>query len=424
MSNPQPYIIYAVNQQNQMLWYWHKGGLSGKDLWQASPDAKGFIGEGWNMKHVFAGGGGVIYAVNDQNQLLWYRHLGFADGTDRWQTTPDKKGYIGEGWGMKHVFSGGNGVIYAVNNQNQLLWYRHLGFADGTDQWLTTPDPKGYIGEGWGMQHVFSAGGGIIYAVNSQAQLLWYRHLGFADGTDQWHTTPDPKGYIGEGWNMNHVFAGDLNVPMLPVAPADLRPGDGWNVYRSSAYLSFHDPAIGTTAESSSIHYSLTELDDNAGIGILSPGSPTVLPGLKMEGLNPGSFTLKAWLQNKVGLGPVASSTFTVLSDSTGGGNGGGGGVTKPVISVTSSNSGANSAFVVSGQGFSAGKDVTIRVVDDQLNTVYFHQSSDAAGKLSASIPLACRSGFALHFSATDGRSDPSDLTGSLWSNTFSTTCP
>jgi hypothetical protein len=199
-------ILYTVDPAGLLHWFRHLGCLDGTDRWQATPDPKGHIGEGWGMKHVFAGEDGVIYAVNQQNQLLWYRHLGFADGTDRWQTTPDPKGYIGEGWDMKRVFAGAEGVIYAVNQQNQLLWYRHLGYADGTDRWQTTPDPKGYIGESWDMQHVFAGEGGIIYAVNQQSQLLWYRHLGHSDGTDRWQTTPDPKGYIGEGWTPKFAF--------------------------------------------------------------------------------------------------------------------------------------------------------------------------------------------------------------------------
>lgn len=110
------------------------------------------------MKHVFSGGNGVIYAVNQKNQLLWYRHLGYQDGTDRWQTTPESKGYICVGWDMKHVLSGGNGVIYAVNQSDQLLWYRHLGAQDGTARWQTTPEAKGHVGVGWGFKQVFGGG--------------------------------------------------------------------------------------------------------------------------------------------------------------------------------------------------------------------------------------------------------------------------
>ncbi len=201
--------IYTIDADGYLRWFRHDGFVKGIIDWTNMPaDGKGYIGEGWNMKHVFCGGDGVIYAIDQQNQLLWYRHLGHLDGTDRWQTSPEPKGFIGEGWDMKHVFSARNGVIYAVNQQNQLLWYRHLGFADGTDHWQTTPDPKGHIGVGWDMKHVFSGGGGVIYAVSQNDQLLWYKHLGAADGTDRWLTTPDPKGYVGEGWGFSHVFVG------------------------------------------------------------------------------------------------------------------------------------------------------------------------------------------------------------------------
>jgi hypothetical protein len=202
-------VIYAVAQDGSLQWFRHLGAAQGTPGLVTSSDPKGYIGEGWNFQHVFSGGNGIIYAVNAAGNLLWYRHLGFEYGTDKWQTTPDKKGYIGEGWNFQHVFSGGNGIIYAVNGAGNLLWYRHLGFEDGTDKWQTTPETKGYIGEGWNFQHVFSGGNGIIYAVNAAGNLLWYRHLGFEDGTDRWQTTSEKKGYVGEGWNFRLVFSGE-----------------------------------------------------------------------------------------------------------------------------------------------------------------------------------------------------------------------
>ncbi|MGI9169367.1 MAG: tachylectin-related carbohydrate-binding protein [Caulobacteraceae bacterium] len=196
------------------------GAQDGADLWLTSPEPKGYIGEGWgpgNFTQVFSGGEGVIYAVNQAGNLLWYRHLGFEDGVDRWLTSPDPEGQISEGWGpdnLVKVFSGGGGVIYAIDTAGKLLWYKHLGFQDGTDRWLTTPDPKGFIGEGWGPDNItqaFSAGNGVIYAINGAGALLWYRHLGFEDGVDRWLTSPDAKGHIGEGWgpsNLDRVFCG------------------------------------------------------------------------------------------------------------------------------------------------------------------------------------------------------------------------
>ena len=206
-------VLYAIDKNGNLLWYKHLGFQDGADKWLTTQDPKGYIGEGWgadNFVRVFPGGNGVIYAINKNGQLLWYKHLGFRDGADRWQTSPDPKGYIGEGWGQDNfasVFSGGDGILYAVTKSGRLLWYKHLGFEDGTDKWLTTRDPKGYIGEGWGEDNfvqVFSGGNGILYAVNKNGHLLWYKHRGFEDGTDRWLTTRDPKGYIGEGWGLDN----------------------------------------------------------------------------------------------------------------------------------------------------------------------------------------------------------------------------
>ena len=207
-------IIYTVTNDGMLHWYRVLGTADGTPGLVGSPDPKGHIGEGWGYKQVFSGGNGIIYAVNDNMNLLWYKHLGFADGTDRWLTTPEEKGYVGEGWNFKHVFSGGDGIIYAIDSNGNLLWYKHLGFVDGTDKWLTTPEKKGYIGEGWNFKQVFSAGNGVIYAVTDAGKLLWYRHLGYADGTDKWQTMPDPIQYVGEGWDFQFVFA---NTPPAAV---------------------------------------------------------------------------------------------------------------------------------------------------------------------------------------------------------------
>jgi hypothetical protein len=102
----------------------------------------------------------------------------------------------------------------------------------------------------------------------------------------------------------------------------------------------------------------------------------------------------------------------------------GGGGVATPQIKVTHEGSGAGSVFVIEGSGFLPNKTVTVRVVDDALATVTFPHSADESGKIAIRQSISCVSGLALHFSATDSRPNPSDLTGVLWSSTFTTICP
>ncbi len=47
---------------------------------------------------------GIIYAITQNNDLMWYRHEGRNDGTFRWTFDEGKK--VGNGWNVKHVFSG------------------------------------------------------------------------------------------------------------------------------------------------------------------------------------------------------------------------------------------------------------------------------------------------------------------------------
>ncbi|MBI3651516.1 MAG: hypothetical protein HY231_10900 [Acidobacteria bacterium] len=93
--------------------------------------------------------------------------------------------------------------------------------------------------------------------------------------------------------------------------------------------------------------------------------------------------------------------------------------VQKPSISVVV----ANGTFAVSGSGFTPNSTITIRVADDALANVYYLYRSMADGRLQAVVPNICVNPGNIYFSATDGRHDASDRTGSLWSNTVRMSC-
>ncbi len=92
-----------------------------------------------------------------------------------------------------------------------------------------------------------------------------------------------------------------------------------------------------------------------------------------------------------------------------------------PTISTKSNGDGS---FTITGSGFLQNSGVTMRVVDDALNQFFFQTTSDAQGRISVSTASICQRAGDVHFSATDGRHDTSDLTGNLWSNTTTTACP
>jgi hypothetical protein len=101
---------------------------------------------------------GAIYAIVDNGDLLWYGHDGRNDGTFRWAVNsvhPELNGRkVGNGWNVKQVFSGGDGIIYAITQNNDLMWYRHDGRNDGTFRWAFNEGKK--VGNGWSVKQVFS----------------------------------------------------------------------------------------------------------------------------------------------------------------------------------------------------------------------------------------------------------------------------
>ncbi len=211
MMNP---VVYAAEQDGDLVWLRHVGQNDGSFRWEGPTK----VGTGWSAyERIFSGGDGVIYGVTrfvegtvhitsgatpgSGGDLVWLRHVGRSDGTFRW----DGPRTVGRRWGFfTNVFPGGGGVIYGVRNDGALMWYRHLGREDGSFRW---EGPK-QVGTGWGeFTQIFSGGDGVIYAVKPNGELIWLRHVGREDGTFRWE---GPK-TVGRGWGVyTHVFsAGD-----------------------------------------------------------------------------------------------------------------------------------------------------------------------------------------------------------------------
>jgi hypothetical protein len=145
--------------------------------------------------------------------LRWARHLGREDGSFRWEDFKT----VGTGWGhFTHVFSGGDGIIYAIEpvveagltregevvpaSGGRLRWARHLGREDGSFRW---EDFK-TVGTGWGhFTHVFS-GSAARRAPRSISEataaiLSHYPRVGGPTGpvgVPMGDVTPIPGGYM------------------------------------------------------------------------------------------------------------------------------------------------------------------------------------------------------------------------------------
>ena len=208
-------VIYAIAADGELLWYEHVGFNTGAGLRDAgSWNGRITVNHGFGQyTRVFSGGNGIIYGITPDGRLIWHRHHEVATGqpvesAGSW-TGPKE---VGVGWdGLLKVFSGGDGIIYGVNTNGDLLWYNHLGHRDGlglndAGSWLG-PKP---VGVGWGaFTTLFSSGNGVIYGIQPDGVLKWYRHLGYQTG-DGLETAGSWEGGVDVGWGwgeFDSVFA-------------------------------------------------------------------------------------------------------------------------------------------------------------------------------------------------------------------------
>jgi hypothetical protein len=201
-------VIYGITLSGDLMWMRHDGRNDGSFNWAAMPDGGKKVGIGWNFKQVFSGGDGIIYAVTDSGDLTWTRHEGRNDGSFRWAPMPNGGKKVGIGWNFKQVFSGGDGIIYGVTENGDLMWTRHDGRNDGSFRWAPAPDGGKKVGIGWNFKQIFSGGDGIIYAVTDNGDLMWMRHDGRNDGSFRWAPMPDGGKKVGIGWNFKQIFSG------------------------------------------------------------------------------------------------------------------------------------------------------------------------------------------------------------------------
>lgn len=205
----------------ELWWYRHLGRRDGTASWAAGPRK---LSDGWARVHAFGGGDndGVIYTIAGNGDLHWRRHIGAGDGSNTWSPTVK----IGNGWDFAHVFAARGGAIYAVKKfgidpdtgrqlGGDLVMYDHLGWSDGTPRW--NGEPK-LVGTGWHFDHVVAGDEGRIYAITHNGELWRYIHTGRGVRSNQWELPEQ----IGRHWHFKQVFYGGDQVIYAIDASGDL----------------------------------------------------------------------------------------------------------------------------------------------------------------------------------------------------------
>lgn len=196
-------VLYAVDPSSgNLLFYPTQNGTDNINVANSSVISSG----NWNIfQFLFSGGKGIIYAVDPAGKLRFYKIK--IDGTFDINTFT----VIGTGldWGaFRFLFHGGyfsgNGIIYAVNQAGELRFFLDTN-PSGTG--AVNVNPPALISEtGWGssFKFLFSGGNGVIYAVNQADELRFYRDT-TQNGTGKVDVAPSPV--IGKVvWNTFKFF--------------------------------------------------------------------------------------------------------------------------------------------------------------------------------------------------------------------------
>jgi len=189
-------IIYGVAPNGMMMYYRHNARATGEG------GAQGFevMGErqvssdnDWDTfeKIVYAGQG-VFYCVRPDGGLTW-RRVPFGAELNRGTAEAAQSANVslGNGWGSFHNIIGGDrGVLYCIKNDGTMVWYRHLGWETGTQQWLSAGEKLVSVQPIWNQfRHVGFGGNGVFICVRADGRVVKFRHISHDTGELNWENS-------------------------------------------------------------------------------------------------------------------------------------------------------------------------------------------------------------------------------------------
>jgi hypothetical protein len=221
-------IFYAVQSDGVLLWYRHLGWQNGTTNW-ANGGTGRQIGVQWQQfVKVLAAADGQIFALNPDGTLLWYQYIltNAQTGAGSWH--PSSGTQIGSGFdAFPRIFGGWNNVIYAVNGDGVLFWYHNAGPAGGF-AWANNGNGR-QIGAGWkDYPAVFADPNGVVYGIFQSNELRWWRYIvqNYNTGAGFWVNGGNAIP-IGVGWGSDGqrialsnttgvIYAVDLDLAQTP----------------------------------------------------------------------------------------------------------------------------------------------------------------------------------------------------------------
>jgi hypothetical protein len=194
-------ILYSVQADGNLLFYRHLDWQNGSVNWANGGNGV-LVNSGWHVfTSVMAAADGQVFGLAADGSLRWYKHVvDLNTNVGTW--APGGGAVIGTGFDrFARVFGGWDGVFYAVDGDGRLWWFRYLAgngttgpgaWANGGQGLLIKDDVKHY-------PEFVADQGGVLYGVKHGAELHWFRHY----GAGVWANGGAPVA-IGTGWTQEY----------------------------------------------------------------------------------------------------------------------------------------------------------------------------------------------------------------------------
>jgi N,N-dimethylformamidase len=222
-------IIYGVQADGNLMWFRHTGWQSGAVTW-ANSGAAVAIGSGWNQfATVLADQTGQLFGITAGGDVRWYKYncTNLNTGAGSW-AGGGAGPVIGSGFTFPHIFGGFDGVLYCIDATGNLWWFQYTA-GDGQPGWANSGSAQ-QIGSGFHkLRRAWAEPSGVIYGVEeNDSNLGWYRYLGSGTWANAGSVVT-----IGSGWGdgtQKTEFANGSGVIYTVSIDDDQVNGNDWNL--------------------------------------------------------------------------------------------------------------------------------------------------------------------------------------------------
>lgn len=221
-------IMYAIQADGTLYWYKHSSWATGGTTWANNGNGRQ-IGADWHQfTNVLANSDGEFFAFHADGTLRWYKYVlsNTATGAGGWAGASGS--VIGSGFDKyPRIFGGFDNVLYCLDDDGNLFWYRYSA-ANGSFGWANGGNGL-RIGGGWKpFVEVWADPAGVVYGVYQTGDLYWWRRIvqNSSNGSGYWVNSGNGI-QIGTGWGSDAqrqawsntagvTYAVDLDTSVTP----------------------------------------------------------------------------------------------------------------------------------------------------------------------------------------------------------------